>query len=148
MPLTFSSRLFCTFLLVLLPLFAASRTFATEMIYSPVNPAFGGNPFNAAGLMGIAQAQNSFTATPLSPAESFNLSLQRAILSRLTSQTLNSLFGPSADNPRNTLQDHTYDTIGYTINVKNDNDAGTVTITTTDKTSGATTSFIVNNATP
>lgn len=130
----------------MLAFLTTSRTFATEMVYAPVNPAFGGNPNNAFGLMSIAQAQNGFTATPLSPAESFNLSLQRAILSRLTSQTLNSLFGTRADNPNNTLQDHTYDTAGYTINVKNDNDAGTVTITTTDKTSGAITSFTVNNA--
>jgi hypothetical protein len=34
---------------------------ATELVYTPINPSFGGNPLNGQFLLGIAQAQNSFT---------------------------------------------------------------------------------------
>jgi curli production assembly/transport component CsgF len=105
----------------------------------PINPSFGGNPNNAPGLMSIAQAQNGFTAPVLSPLESFNLNLQRSILSRLNSQALTSMFGVN-----NTLQTGHFDTAGYTIDVANTvGVASSLTITTTDKTTGAATTFII-----
>lgn len=33
---------------------------AQDIVYEPVNPSFGGNPFNSAHLLGIANAQNDF----------------------------------------------------------------------------------------
>jgi curli production assembly/transport component CsgF len=133
----------CVLLLALLPLWAITPAAATELVYSPTNPSFGGNPNNAPGLMSIAQAQNGFTAKALTPIENFNLSLQRAILSRLTSQSLTTMFGAS-----NTLgtTEKTYDTAGYLIKVSPDADASTVTITTTDKTTGAVATFVINSA--
>lgn len=132
-------------LLLLLPLWAAAPAAATEMVYSPVNPSFGGNPNNAPGLMSIAQAQNGFTAPVLSPIANFNLSLQRVILSRLTSQSLTTMFGAN-----NTLVPSPIpiETVGYTILVSAGEIPGTITITTTDKTSGAIASFTINSATP
>jgi len=32
---------------------------ATELVYTPVNPSFGGSPLNGAWLLGNAQAQNN-----------------------------------------------------------------------------------------
>ena len=32
---------------------------ATELVYTPINPSFGGSPLNGAWLLGNAQAQNS-----------------------------------------------------------------------------------------
>jgi curli production assembly/transport component CsgF len=116
-------------------LLAAKHIGATEIVYTPINPSFGGNPLNSVGLMSIAQAQNPFTAPVLSPIESFNLSLQRSILSRLTSQTLNTMFGSNTK-----LVEGSYDTAGYTVQVA-DNGTGGLTITTTDKTTGAVASF-------
>ena len=132
-------------LLIIANLQFASITpsYSTEMIYAPVNPSFGGNPNNAPGLMSIAQAQNGFSATPLTPIQSFNLSLQRAILSRLTSETLFTMFGTN-----NKLEDNTYNTVGYIINVLNNPLAGTVTVTTTDKNTGDIASFIVGTSGP
>lgn len=133
----------CVLLLTMLPLWAMTPAVATEMVYTPINPSFGGNPNNAPGLMSIAQAQNGFTAPVLSPIESFNLSLQRAILSRLTSQSLTTMFGTG--NTLGTLE-KTYDTVGYIIKVTPDADNSMVTITTTDKTSGAVATFVINSA--
>jgi curli production assembly/transport component CsgF len=69
---------------------------ASELVYTPVNPTFGGNPANASGLQANASAQNNYkapvTTTALTPLEKFNNQLQSAILSRLKGETLNELF--------------------------------------------------------
>ena len=111
---------------------------ATEMVYAPVNPSFGGNPNNASGLLAVAQAQNGFKAPTKSALDTFNANLQSAILSRLTSESLTLMFGKSS-----TLVPGVYDTAGYTITVT-DIGGGVLTIQTTDKTSGASATFTVS----
>lgn len=44
---------------------AAGSAPASELVYTPRNPSFGGNPFNSDHLIGTAQAQNKY----LSPSE-------------------------------------------------------------------------------
>ena len=39
---------------------AAVPAMAQDMVYQPVDPSFGGNPFNSAHLLGIANAQNDY----------------------------------------------------------------------------------------
>jgi len=138
----FSNYPVAPFALILMLLFGATQTRATEMVYAPVNPTFGGNPNNAPGLMSMAQAQNGFKAPVDSPIEAFNLSLQRSILSRLTSQSLNTMFGSS-----NKLVAGSYDTVGYTIQVVDDGD-GTLHIITTEKATGAVASFDIGKSGP
>jgi len=121
--------------------FMVAQAGATEIIYVPVNPTFGGNPNNAPGLMSAAQAQNSFTAEVNTPIETFNATLQRSILSRLASQSLNAIFGNS-----NKLTVGTYDTEIYTVQVIQ-NGPNSLTIITTDKITGETSSFVVTNGT-
>ncbi len=36
-------------------------TLAQDFVYQPINPAFGGNPYNYNWLLGQAQAQNIYT---------------------------------------------------------------------------------------
>ena len=52
---------------------------ATELVYKPINPSFGGNPLNANMLLSKAQAQNKHRA-PISEktyGEKFQESLER-----------------------------------------------------------------------
>lgn len=35
--------------------------FATELVYTPVNPSFGGSPLNGSWMLGSAQSQNKFS---------------------------------------------------------------------------------------
>ncbi len=112
---------------------------ATDLVYTPMNPTFGGNPNNAPGLLAIAQAQNPFKAPANTPLQNFNNSLQQAILSRLSSAALTNLFGKSS-----TLVPGSYDTGAYTIAVT-DSGNGTLTIVTTDKSTGAVVSFEVSS---
>jgi hypothetical protein len=96
--------------------------------------------------MSIAQAQNGFKAPALTPLETFNKNLEAAILSRLTSQAMTSLFGNRSTNNFSVLQTHSYDTLSFTIDVVVDNVQKSATITTTDKTTGSVTSFVVDTA--
>lgn len=123
---------------VLVGVFSARSAMATDLVYSPINPSFGGNPNNAPGLASIAAAQNEYRAPKISSLERFNNSLQQSILNRLTSQTLNTIFGKNS-----TLVPGSYDTSAYTITIT-DQGNGSLLIATTDKTNGAVVSFEVS----
>lgn len=73
------------------------------MVYHPTDPSFGGNPFNSAHLLGIAGAQNDFrdpravNPTTSSQADVFARQLQSRLLSALSSQIVEAIFG---ENPQ------------------------------------------------
>lgn len=71
------------------------------MVYTPINPSFGGNPFNSSHLIGIANAQNNFkdpkSTTSNSQADIFARQLQSRLLSALSSQITDAIFG---ENPQ------------------------------------------------
>jgi curli production assembly/transport component CsgF len=129
------ARQACTGLLAL----AIVPACATELVYTPVNPSFGGSPLNASGLLAIAAAQNGYKAPTASPLEKFNNSLQQAILNRLSQQSLATIFGKNS-----TLVPGTYDTLAYSITIT-DMGSGLLKITTTDKSTGAQVSFEVSS---
>jgi curli production assembly/transport component CsgF len=68
---------------------------AGELIYKPVNPNFGGNPFNDGILLGTANAQNGYTAKrrERDPTEQFVRSLQSRLYSGLANQVQEAIFG-------------------------------------------------------
>jgi curli production assembly/transport component CsgF len=103
---------------------------AGELTYQPVNPNFGGNPFNAAPLLANANAQNNFKdpevearRTSRSSAESFQERLDRSILSRLSRDLVTQAFGEDA------IGDGTFDTGVNTIDIVTGLDATVITIT-------------------
>lgn len=85
---------------------------AAPLVYTPINPSFGGNPLNSSHLMGLASAQRTATAidadsgsggggsdpgtTPGSTdADLFVRQLQGRLLSALASQVTDAIFGPN-----------------------------------------------------
>lgn len=83
-------------------LLAGTGAMAQDLVYEPINPSFGGNPFNSAHLLGIANAQNDFrdprsTASGSSQADIFARQLQSRLLSALSSQIVEAIFG---ENPQ------------------------------------------------
>ncbi|MCC6946908.1 MAG: hypothetical protein IT539_03990 [Bradyrhizobiaceae bacterium] len=46
---------------------AAPATYASELVYKPINPAFGGDPFNGTFLLETARAQDARARTPPYP---------------------------------------------------------------------------------
>jgi len=103
---------------------------AQDMVYTPINPSFGGNPFNSAHLLGIANAQNKFkdpnSLSSGSQADIFARQLQSRLLSALSSQIVDAIFGENA-------QDHgTINFGGQTIEWVRDLESVTLTITNDD----------------
>lgn len=68
---------------------------ATEIIYTPINPSFGGNPLNANMLLSKAQAQNKHKAPVIEKgyAEQFQDSLERTYLNRMVREITDMAFG-------------------------------------------------------
>jgi curli production assembly/transport component CsgF len=83
-----------------LSLACAEQVSAEDLVYQPINPSFGGNPFNSSHLLGIANAQNKFK-DPSAPssgsqADIFARQLQSRLLSALSSQITDAIFGENA----------------------------------------------------
>jgi curli production assembly/transport component CsgF len=120
---------------------------ASPLIYTPINPTFGGNPDNGAVLMDQATAQNKHQDSNMSSATSststldqFNSELQQAILSRVASSVTSSIVGTDGS-----LKPGTIDTGNFSINIAQVT-GGNLQVTTTDKTSGASTTFLVSGS--
>jgi len=72
---------------------------ASELVYTPINPSFGGNPLNGSFLMGKAQAQNKHKApiNQKSYAEKFQESLERAYINKMVREITDLAFGETCD---------------------------------------------------
>jgi curli production assembly/transport component CsgF len=118
---------------------------ASELVYVPVNPNFGGSPSNGPGLLGSASATTKHSQSGLggasalnqSPLEQFNQTLERMMLSQLASAATSKLMGRDGK-----LLPGTFSTENFIITVT-DLGGGLLRVTTTDKSSGAVTSFEV-----
>lgn len=94
---------------------AMPAAFAGDLVYTPINPSFGGNPLNSSHLLGTANAQRTATArdknelsggggtggdgtsTGSSDAELFVRQLQGRLLSALASQVTEAIFGANPE---------------------------------------------------
>lgn len=120
---------------------------ASELVYVPVNPSFGGSPFNGGPLLGSAQAtnkhedpraSNSRFAQGQTPLQQFNDNLERSILSQLAAASTSGIIAGGKIVPGSVQ------TGNFNITIS-DLGAGLLQITTTDKVTGASTSFQVNS---
>lgn len=75
---------------------------ASELLYRPVNPAFGGSPLNSSYLQFTAQAQRRQSSSGSSAsgesdlAQQFVRQLQSRLLSSLATEVSNAIFGENA----------------------------------------------------
>ena len=70
---------------------------SAELTYTPINPSFGGNPFNSAHLLGLADRQNQYLDEPSLSAGSAGLSQSDLFVRSLSSRLLSSLAGQVTD---------------------------------------------------
>ena len=75
---------------------------ASDLVYKPINPNFGGNSFNDGILLGTANAQNKYqddgrSRAQQDPTERFVQSLQNRLFSGLARQVEDAIFG---ENPQ------------------------------------------------
>jgi len=116
---------------------ATDTAVAQDIVYQPINPTFGGNPFNSSHLLGIAGAQNKFrdpsATTTQSQADVFARQLESRLLSALSSQIVSAIFG---ENPqeRGTISfggqtiDFVRSLTEVTLNIRNNDSGETTTI--------------------
>ena len=118
---------------------AASPVAAQDIVYQPIDPSFGGNPFNSGHLLGIANAQNDYRDPAArqsnSQADIFARQLQSRLLSALSSQIVDAIFG---DNPQ---ERGTISFGGQTINFVRS--LTEVTLTITDDQTGEVTEIVI-----
>ena len=77
---------------------AVSPIYAGELSYAPINPSFGGSPFNGSNLLGSANAINKFK-DPDAPSftdQTLQDRLDSLILSQVVSQLVSNAFDPNA----------------------------------------------------
>lgn len=122
-------------LLIVVMLGAMVPAQAQDIAYSPINPSFGGSPFNSSHLLGIAGAQKPEKAraatAELTTSELFLRQLQSRLLSALAGQVTDLIFG---DNP----QDHGTISFGNQL-VTFERGLDTVVLTVVDLAAGTTT---------
>ena len=139
-----SRHIVCLILLANAPIL----TQATELIYHPIKPSFGGNPLYGPVLLNSAQATNKHTEENLdrdtfgleekSAIEQFNETLERSIISRLASSASSKIMDEQGNFIPGTVE-----TQNFTISVA-DSGGGFLQITTTDRFTGAVTTFQVS----
>lgn len=121
---------------------------ATELVYTPVNPAFGGNPLNGSFLLNSAQLQDDYKdpatkdlATTKSDLEQFNDLLQRTVLNRIASAATRDII----DATTGELIPGTIETTDFIIDIVAIPNTNNLQITTTDKVTGQSTTFQISN---
>lgn len=120
---------------------------ATELVYFPLNPSFGGSPLNGPVLLNSALATNKHTdpaadedlygSSQQSPLQIFQDTLERSILGRLAASATSRIVGEDGR-----LIPGNLETDNFTINIV-DVGGGLLSITTVDKVTGGSTTFQV-----
>lgn len=122
-------------------LISGAEVTATELIYQPVNPSFGGSPLNGQWMLNSAQIQDphGFLKEPprsmpgRDPLETFQDRLTNQILYRLSGQIVDAAFGEEG------LEPGQYVVGDYSLNVSTD--AGGISVVITDIGTGNTTTI-------
>lgn len=120
----------------IMPFFAlailGSSVHSSELLYTPINPSFGGSPSNGAFLLGLANAQRQFDR-PIddeTPLEDFNERLERSLLSRITSAVTRDIVDVNGN-----ITPGTFETTDFLIEIIDEGD-GFITIITTERETG------------
>lgn len=129
--------------LLLLAVSFCTPVFPSNLVYTPVNPVFGGSPLNGSVLMNVAQAQNTYKdpkrARKKTAAQKFSETLQRSILNRIAFATSSTLIDANGNLIPTATPLQTND---FTISIS-DIGGGNVGVTVVDKITGQTTEFSV-----
>ncbi len=119
---------------VALGLFLNQGAFASEIRYTPINPTFGGNPFNSSHLLARAEAQKKYKeeTAPQNSQEAFERTITSSILSRSALEIADRIFTtPSGQGGTQIIGNTRFDYLNL--------GTGFIRLTITDLSTGATT---------
>ncbi|MGO4002888.1 curli assembly protein CsgF [Pseudomonas fluorescens] len=128
--------------LLLLGLGSCGLVQATELVYTPINPSFGGNPLNGTWLLNNAQAQNDYDDPDI---KSRATTTGTSALDRFTSQLQSRLLSQLLDNI-STGNTGSLSTDSFIVNVIDD--SGALSIQVTDRATGEISEIQVNGLAP
>jgi curli production assembly/transport component CsgF len=125
--------------MLLAGLLLSSSVTATELVYTPVNPSFGGSPLNGAWLLGNAQAQND-TKDPdaIDRSSLSGTSALDRFTSQLESRLLSDLLGDVKDGKTGSIT-----TDDFIVSIVND-DIGNLVVSITDRLTGEVSEIIID----
>ncbi len=117
----------------------AGQAGASDLVYAPINPSFGGNPFNSSHLLAVANAINPYkdpsAVDSNDPAQQFLRQIQNRIVSAVANQIVDLIFGENAqDSGTVRFGDQQIDFV---------RGADTVTLTITNDLDGSITEIVV-----
>ncbi|MCQ4274371.1 curli assembly protein CsgF [Stutzerimonas degradans] len=110
---------------------------ATELVYTPINPSFGGSPLNGSWLLGNAQAQNDHKDPDAPSRSASSLSALDRFTSQLESRLLSDLLVNVGNGETGSLT-----TDDFIVDVT-ENDLGDLVIVITDRATGETSEVVV-----
>jgi len=113
----------------------ANMAAASELVYTPINPSFGGSPLNAQWLMNSAEAQNRFEEE-IDLMEEFEEMLNRQVLLRITRNIIIETFGEE-----DVFYPGHYEVGNYAIDMSTD--GVVITVVMTDMLTGESTTIAV-----
>ena len=112
---------------------------ASELVYVPTNPAFGGSPLNGSVFLNTAQMPSKHKDPAgtgrQNTLQQFTEMLERSVLGQLSAAATSGVMGSGGK-----LKPGSVETGNFRIDIV-DAGGGVLTITTTDKITGAATSF-------
>lgn len=127
----------------------AGQAAATELVYYPLNPSFGGSALNGSVLLNSALATNKHTdpaedaygIEEKTPGQLLNESIERTVINRMSTAASAQIMDANGNFVPGTLETSNF-TITVAVSPTNPNN---LTITTLDKLTGASTVFNVSN---
>jgi curli production assembly/transport component CsgF len=114
---------------------------ATELVYTPVNPSFGGNPLNGNWLLNNAQAQNDHDDPDSRTSSASRQTALQRFTGQLESRLLSQLLTNIEEGNTGSLT-----TDSFIINMIDD--GGELTIVITDRATGEVSEVVVNGLLP
>ncbi|TMO61335.1 curli assembly protein CsgF [Pseudoalteromonas aurantia] len=135
-------------IIILTTLFYPSLLLASELVYTPINPSFGGSPLNASMLLNKAQSQNKHKAHTVEKtyAERLQESLERSYINKIVRELTDLAFG---EDPTDNVfgQDSTFISGDYEIKMITSN-SDSITVQITNLINGEITTIEVPRFTP
>lgn len=135
-------------IIILTTLFCPSLLLASELVYTPINPSFGGSPLNASMLLNKAQSQNKHKAHTVEKtyAERLQESLERSYINKIVRELTDLAFG---EDPTDNVfgQDSTFVSGDYEIKMITSN-SDSITVQITNLINGEITTIEVPRFTP
>ncbi|MDE1164596.1 MAG: curli assembly protein CsgF [Pseudomonas sp.] len=110
---------------------------ATELVYTPVNPSFGGNPLNGTWLLNNAQSQNDYDDPDLKKSSATGTTALERFTSQLQARLLNQVLDNISTGNSGSLS-----TDAFIVNVVDD--SGALSIQVTDRATGEVSEIQVN----